>query len=104
VEFQSLIERALATRTKLEDHEQQAFGRSWTTEELVLGLVGDVGDLAKLIQAREGVRDIADVPERLAHELADVLWSTIVLADRCEVDLESAFQLTMEEIEGALAG
>lgn len=33
-------------------------GRAWTTEELTLGFVGDVGDLAKLVMADAGTRDI----------------------------------------------
>jgi NTP pyrophosphatase (non-canonical NTP hydrolase) len=39
---------------------------------------------------------------RLEHELADVLWSVIVLANRCGVDLEQAFLRTMSEIESSL--
>jgi hypothetical protein len=36
-----------------------------------LGFVGDVGDLAKVVQAAEGVGNISDAPAKLAHELAD---------------------------------
>jgi NTP pyrophosphatase (non-canonical NTP hydrolase) len=35
----------------------------------------------------------------LAHELADCLWSIIVIADEAGVDLEKAFFETMKEIE-----
>jgi len=34
------------------------YGRAWTTEELALEFVGDIGDLAKLIQANAGIRNI----------------------------------------------
>ena len=72
---------------------------------MTLGLVGDVGDLAKLVQAREGVRAVEDAQARLEHELADVLWSVIVIAARCDVDLEAAFVATMDELtELARAG
>ena len=77
-------------------------GREWSTEELTLGLVGDVGDLAKLVQARAGVRGIDEVEAKLAHELADILWSVIVIAERCNVDLAPSFAATMDEIEAAL--
>jgi NTP pyrophosphatase (non-canonical NTP hydrolase) len=60
---------------------------------LALGLVGDVGDLAKLVQAAEGVREIEDVKTKLEHELADILWSIIVIADRSGVDLEEGLGL-----------
>jgi NTP pyrophosphatase (non-canonical NTP hydrolase) len=102
VEFAELTERALAVRMKLEAHEQRSYGRVWSVEEVLLGLVGDLGDLAKLIQAREGIHTVDDVQARFEHELSDVLWSSILLADRCGVDLEVAFSRTMNEIEAAL--
>ena len=61
-----------------------------------------MGDLAKLIQAREGVRVVENLDARLGHELADVLWSVIVLADRCGVELERAFLRTMDQIDAVV--
>lgn len=74
MEFRAITERAREVRRLFEAVERDAYGRSWSLEELALGLGGDVGDLAKLVQAREGVRKIDDVQTRLDHELADVLW------------------------------
>ena len=57
----SLLEisnKAKKVRKLYEALETQKYGRSWSTEEIALGFVGDVGDLAKLFQAHEGVRDI----------------------------------------------
>lgn len=58
-----------------------------------------MGDLVKLVMAKEGVRKIQNVDEKLAHELADCLWSVLVLSDHYGVDLESAFVKTMGKIE-----
>jgi hypothetical protein len=44
-------------------------GRSWTREEFLLGFVGDVGDLAKLVMAQEGARDMPGGRRALEHEL-----------------------------------
>jgi NTP pyrophosphatase (non-canonical NTP hydrolase) len=66
---------------------------------LALGFVGDVGDLAKLVMAESGVRHIPGAKEKLAHELADCLWSILVLADTFDVDLEQAFLQTMDDLE-----
>ncbi len=74
-----------------EELEIKRYGRPWTTEELTLGFMGDVGDLAKLIQANEGIRDIEDYKSKLGHELSDCLWSVIVLANKCGVNLEAEF-------------
>jgi len=40
--------------------EQRRFGRSWTTEEIMPALIGDVGALATLVQFKAGVRPDAD--------------------------------------------
>jgi NTP pyrophosphatase (non-canonical NTP hydrolase) len=99
MEFSGLIQRALDIRQRYAVWEQQTYGRPWTEEEIALGLMGDVGDLAKLIQAHNGVRHIPDAEQKLAHELSDCLWSIIVLAQSAGVDLESAFLHTMDDLE-----
>jgi NTP pyrophosphatase (non-canonical NTP hydrolase) len=92
MDLEELRERALAV-ARLYDGYNAAAGREpWGTGDYALGFVGDVGDLAKLVMAAEGRRDDVDgTRERLGHELADCLWSVLVLADRCGVDLEGAF-------------
>lgn len=102
MEFSRLSERALEIRKHYEAFEEKQFGRSWTLEEISLGFMGDVGDLAKLILAHEGVRAIPDAREKLEHELADCLWSLMVIANKCEIDLENAFTSTMDDLERSL--
>ena len=53
--------------------------------------------------AESGVRDIPDARRKLEHELADCLWSILVLADVYDVDLERAFRRTMDELEQHIA-
>jgi NTP pyrophosphatase (non-canonical NTP hydrolase) len=77
----------------------EQYGATWTNEELALGFVGDVGDLAKLVMAQNGRRNIPNAKSKLAHELADCLWSIIVLAQVHKIDLENAFLQTMDELE-----
>ena len=48
------------------------------------------------------MRAIEHVEERPEHELADVLWSVIVLAERCGIDLEAAFVQTMSELDARI--
>ena len=101
--FEEIAERAMRVRNQYAALEQQRYGRSWDVEEVALGFVGDVGDLAKLVLAQAGVRAIPDHRENLAHELADCVWCILVLARLCDVDLEHAFVATMEEVEARLA-
>ena len=104
MDFSLLVQRAAHIRRLYAEFEKQRYGRSWTDEELALGFVGDVGDLVKLIQSRNGVRQIENVDTKLAHELADCLWSVIVLSDAYGVDLEQAFLDTMNQLEQYLGG
>lgn len=99
MEFREIEQRALAIRQQYEVWEMERYGRSWTREEIAMGFVGDVGDLFKLLLAHEGVRHIPDKEAKLAHELADCLWSLLVLAQKYEIDLEQAFINTMNELE-----
>jgi NTP pyrophosphatase (non-canonical NTP hydrolase) len=102
MEFRRIIDRALTVRHYYEEKEKQLYGSPWTRQDLALGFVGDVGDLAKLILAENGKRTITDSKEKLEHELADCLWSIIVLAKLHDVDLETSFMKTMDELENYL--
>jgi NTP pyrophosphatase (non-canonical NTP hydrolase) len=99
MEFQKIIERAMEVRKRYEQKEIQLYGSPWTSEEIALGFVGDVGDLAKLISAENGKRRILNSHEKLEHELADCLWSVIVLSELHGVDLEQSFFDTMDRLE-----
>lgn len=103
MEFQTIINRALEIRKQYEAKEKQLYGSAWTSEEIALGFVGDVGDLAKLIIAENGKRNIPDSKAKLEHELADCLWSVIVLAHQHGVDLEESFVNAMNELEQHLS-
>ncbi len=96
--------KALSVRAQYADLETERYGRSWTTEEIMLGFLGDVGDLAKLVQGKAGVRPRDDLDDALAHELADCLWCVITLADAYGVDLAAAFDSTMESLSESLVG
>ena len=44
-----------------------------------------------------------DVDAKLTHELADCLWSVLVLADKYKIDLASEFMSTMDDLEKRIA-
>ena len=103
MEFSEIIHRALVVRDRYEELEKDRYGKAWTGEQLMQGFVGDVGDLAKLIMAKSGYRAIDEVDVRLAHELADCLWSVLVLANVYDIDIEQAFLRTMNDLEKQIA-
>jgi len=102
--FSDLEQAALQLNDLYEQLEVKRWGRVWSTQELALGFMGDVGDLAKLIQAHAGVRTIDDHRAKLGHELSDCLWSIMVLANKCGVDLEAEFVKNTQEISEYVSG
>src|SRR4051794_39993988 len=72
--------------------------RPWELEDVALGLAGDVGDLAKVIQARVGVRGYSPADGALEHELADCMWSLMTIVDIAGIDLERSFIDAMDRL------
>lgn len=103
MDFEQMQDQARRVRARYAEVERSSYGRSWTTEEIMLGFLGDVGDLAKLVQGKAGVRPREDLDAALAHELADCLWCVLTLADAYDVDLAAAFEQTMAELAAALS-
>jgi len=105
--IQDMTAQARALRSQFTEVDAAEGRRSWTTDEVMLGFVGDVGDLAKLVLGKTGVRPRADLDAALSHELADCLWSLLVLADEYDIDLEQAYSQLVatlgEEFEEKLA-
>ena len=99
MDLEELVKRAKEIRKVNMDLSKGEGSKEWGLAEIAQGFVGDVGDLAKLVMAKNGYRKYPDLDKRLAHELADCLWSVIIIADEAGIDLEKAFVETMKEIE-----
>ena len=61
--------------------------------------VGDIGDLSKIIMAKHGLREMADVDKKLGHELSGCLWCILVLASKYKIDSASEFMKTMGQLD-----
>lgn len=99
MDIPALTEKAMALRQRFGEVARERGGREWSREELAQGFVVDVGDLMRVVMAKGGIRDVPETDARLGHELADCLWSVLVLARLYEVDLEKEF---LAMIEGAV--
>ena len=102
MELTELTDRAWRLQECFAEQARTGGGREWSREEIMQGLVVDVGDLMRLVMAKAGNRPIDDVDRKLAHELADCLWSVLVLAKLYNVDLEKEFLATMADLEKKL--
>lgn len=94
-----LTERAMHLKNLFAQYESKTFGKKWSKQHIAQGLVGDIGDLMKIIMAKEGFRSVDNVDRKLAHELSDCLWSILVLARLYGINLEKSFLETVNEIE-----
>ncbi len=99
MDLQSLTKRALEVREKYSQLERKRDGKAWTNLNLMEGLVGDIGDLMKLVMAKEGIRSIEGVDEKLSHELVDCLWCILILASKYEINLGEEFLKSMDQLE-----
>ena len=99
MDFKQLSDKAHQVREKYNILNEKNVGHQWSNRELMEGFVGDVGDLMKLVMAKEGSRHIDDVDNKLSHELADCLWCVLVLARRYGIDIETEFMEKMDELE-----
>jgi NTP pyrophosphatase (non-canonical NTP hydrolase) len=102
MDFKKFSSRAEHIRNLYHTHNEKNGLKQWTAAEYAQGLAGDFGDLSKLILAKHGFREIADVEAKLEHELADMLWSILVIARELDVDLEASFLRTMNELESRM--
>src|SRR6266567_4671723 len=106
-EFSDLQKRAMDIRTRYNELNKQHGHKAWDGSAYVMGLAGDIGDLLKLVMAKENFSDVkggGDVIDKLRHELGDCLWSLLVIAEYYSIDLKEAFLGTMDELEVRMAG
>ena len=99
MEFKEIVNKARKVQKMYAELERVKHRQEWGGQQLMLGFMGDVGDLAKLVTAKEGLREIEDVDNKLEHELVNCLWAVLVLADKYNIDLEKSFLKTMEGLE-----
>jgi NTP pyrophosphatase (non-canonical NTP hydrolase) len=104
MKFEDIITRAKEVRATYEKYEKKTYGKTWTRENVAEGFIGDVGDLMKLILAKQGIRQTDKVDEKIMHELSDCLWSIIILAELYDVDIEKSFMKNMDELESNIKG
>lgn len=106
-DFSDLVKRAMEIRAKYDDLNKRKGQTIWTGLEQVAGLNGDVGDLTKLVMAKENKRrvpnGVMDLDAAIEHELGDILWQIIDIAKNYNIDLEQSFLATMDELDERLA-
>ena len=93
-----LEQRALEVRRRYDQLNRKNGGQPWDAKKLANGFKKDVADLIEIVQSR------ALDQKKLNHELADCLWSVLVIARKMDVDIERAFWTAMLDLDNRLDG
>lgn len=95
-DFASLVAQAMAVRNHYDELNAQDGKPIWDAKDVMAGFVTDMGELNEHIMAKFNLRrPVPNLDEALAHELADCLWSLIVISEKLGVNLEAEFEKTM---------
>jgi NTP pyrophosphatase (non-canonical NTP hydrolase) len=100
--LEELIQRAVEISRKYDELNGETFGRPWNEQELMAGFASDVGGLSKAVMAKQGLRKLDNIDERLTHKLADCLWSILVLSSKYDIDIGEEFTKTMDMLESRI--
>lgn len=101
-DIEDFKKRVLVIRDIYDELGAKLRNNTWDAKDYAMGFVGDVGDLMKLVAAKEGVRAGEDIDRKLAHELVDCLWSVLILAEHYGIDIDKEFTKNMDELEDRL--
>lgn len=104
MEFKEIIKKAKKIKEAYAYLNKREGYRSWGLEEHVQGLVGDVGDLTKLMMAKDGFRfsETDDADTGMAKELADCLLSVVMIASELNLDLEKEVLKNIKKLEDGI--
>lgn len=78
-DIEKMSDRAAEIAALYEQSNIEAGRKVWEARDYLDGMIGDIGDLTKLLMARDGLRDIDDIETKIDHELDDVQWSLYLL-------------------------
>lgn len=99
MDLNKITAEALRIKKLYAEYENKKFGRKWDKEELFIGLVSDIGDLSRLVLAKEGMMEVDKLPEKIGHEISDCLWGIIILAKEYNINIEEVFFQNMKQLE-----
>ena len=82
----------------------QSDNKKWGYLEFAQGMVGDVGDLTKLLMAKNKLRSYhgIEINDEIKHELCDILWSVLIISKELDVNLQEIFPDFVEKLNSKL--
>lgn len=102
MEFKDLSKKVKKVKEAYEELSRKKKKKVWGATEYAQGLAGDTGDLIKLLVLSDTNAKDKKLHNKICHELADCLWSVIVLAQELNVDIEKELLINMEYLKQKL--
>jgi hypothetical protein len=97
------ITRSQKIRELYRELELSHHGSEWTVEEDALAFLTDAGLVGRLAMSQQGRWPKGgDTDTELSHKLGECIWWLIILADRMNVDINSALEGFLSKTEELL--
>ena len=74
----------------------------WLTSDYAQGLVGDVGDLMKLVSERRRKGGSKKLDRAIAKELSDCFYMIVAMSQELNIDLVKEYEINLEFLEQQL--
>jgi hypothetical protein len=106
-ELKELQYRALVIANHYDDYNRAKGRKTWDLNDYTDGLVGDVGDLMKLIMGARNRRNVEGgegVEAKIEHELNDIMFSLLLLYKVFRLDPDESFLKAMDVLEKRVVG
>jgi len=103
LDLEEVKTRSLEIRAEYHKLEIQHHGSEWTVEEDALAFLTDAGLVGRLTMAhQQRWPKGANSKQELEHKLGECIWWLTVLAERMNIDLQSATEKFLAETERML--
>jgi hypothetical protein len=100
INFDEVVARSLKIRKRYHELELEHHGSEWTVEEDALAFLTDAGLIGRLTMSKQGRWPAGNNAKvELEHKLGETIWWLVVLANRMEINIQSALDEFLTKTE-----
>lgn len=100
--FEQLKQRSAEIRKRYHELELAHHGSEWTVEEDALAFLTDAGLVGRHVMSQQGRWPKANTEEELKHKIGELIWWLTVLAERMNINIETATEEFLTHTENLL--
>lgn len=102
LDFKQLKQRSTEIRARYHELELTHHGSEWTIEEDALAFLTDAGLVGRHVMSQQGRWPKANTEEELKHKIGESIWWLTVLAERMNINIETATEEFLTYTENLL--